>query len=190
MSEQPGVTERDLILRTQRGETAAFGDLVNRYMRRAYFAALGFVGSSEDAYDLSQDAFVRAFNARDRINPDMPFYTWFYQILRRLCYNFNRDRKLHREKLKQAKPWLEDHAGWLADQRNPHQQVQRVDLQKRVQEGIASLGEKDREILVLKEFEDLKYREIAELLDIPIGTVMSRLYSARRHLATALEEEG
>lgn len=189
MNEQPAVTERDLILRTQRGETAAFGDLVTRYMRRAYFAALGFVGSSEDAFDLSQDAFVRAFNARERIDPDMPFYTWFYQILRRLCFNFNRDRKLHREKLQQAKPWLEDHAGWAAAQRNPLEEVHRQELRQRVQQGIATLSDKDREILVLKEFEDLKYREIADLLDIPMGTVMSRLYSARRHLANALEED-
>jgi len=104
--QEPVATERDLILRAQAGESAAFGELVQRYMRRAYFAALGFVGSPEDAMDLSQDAFARAYRARKRINPDMRFYTWFYQILRRLCFNFIRDRTLHHTRLRDEKSWI------------------------------------------------------------------------------------
>ena len=182
------VTERDLILRAQAGECAAFGELVKIYMRRAYFAALGFVGSPEDAMDLSQDAFARAYRARHTINPEMPFYTWFYQILRRLCFNFTRDRKLHRTKLRDQKSWIVDDAAFRARERNPQRAVEREQTRRRVRQAIETLPDREREVLVLKEFEDLKYREIAEVVGIPIGTVMSRLYSARRNLAAAIEE--
>ena len=182
------VTERDLILRAQAGESAAFGELVQRYMRRAYFAALGFVGSPEDAMDLSQDAFARAYRARKRINPDMPFYTWFYQILRRLCFNFIRDRKLYRTKLRDQKSWIVDDAAFRARERNPQRNIEREQTRLRVRQAIGTLPDREREVLVLKEFESLKYREIAEVIGIPIGTVMSRLYSARRNLASAIEE--
>ena len=186
--QEPVATERDLILRAQAGESAAFGELVQRYMRRAYFAALGFVGSPEDAMDLSQDAFARAYRARQRINPEMPFYTWFYQILRRLCFNFIRDRKLHRTKLREQKSWIVDDAAFRARERNPRRTIEREQTRLRVRQAIETLPDREREVLVLKEFEGLKYREIAEVIGIPIGTVMSRLYSARRNLASAIEE--
>ena len=181
-------TERDLIVRAQAGENAAFGELVQRYMRRAYFAALGFVGSPEDAMDLSQDAFARAYRARHRINPDMHFYTWFYQILRRLCFNFIRDRKLHRTKLRDQKSWIVDDAAFRSRERNPQRTIEREQTRLLVRKAIETLPDREREVLVLKEFEGLKYREIAEVVGIPIGTVMSRLYSARRNLASAIEE--
>lgn len=185
---EPVDAERDLILKAQAGESAAFGELVQRYMRRAYYAALGFVGSPEDAMDLSQDAFARAYRARQHINPDMPFYTWYYQILRRLCFNFTRDRRLHRRKLGDEKHWIVDDAAFRSRESNPQRIVERGETRRRLREAIDSLGEREREVLVLKEFEGLKYREIAEVVGIPIGTVMSRLYSARKHLAEAIEE--
>lgn len=182
------VTDRDLILRAQAGETAAFGDLVQRYMRRAYYAALGLVGSPDDALELSQEAFIRAYRARRKLDPDLPFYAWLYQILRRLCFNFNRDRKLRRQRMREARPWLVDQLDRRAESRAPERAVERDEAQRRVQAAIERLGDRDREILLLREFEGLRYREIADLLGIPIGTVMSRLYGARRHLAAALEE--
>lgn len=181
-------SERELIVRAQAGEAAAFGELVERYMRRAYFAALGLVGSSEDALDLSQEAFARAYRARKRIDPDRPFYTWFYQILRRLCFNFNRDRRLRTEKLRNATGWLSDQASWRSQEADPVHSTEREEDRRRVRAAIETLPAREREALVLREFEGLRYREIARLLNIPIGTVMSRLYSARRHLAAALEE--
>jgi RNA polymerase sigma-70 factor (ECF subfamily) len=182
-------TERELILRAQAGESAAFGELVARYMHRCYYAALGLVGSPEDALELSQEAFARAFRARHKIDPDLPFYTWLYQILRRLCFNFTRDRRLHRQKLEGAQSWLVADAGWRAGRENPLESAVREETRQRVREAIEGLPARDREVLVLKEFEGLRYREIAELLGIPIGTVMSRLYAARRRLASALEDD-
>jgi RNA polymerase sigma-70 factor (ECF subfamily) len=186
--EEAVTAERDLILKAQAGESDAFGELVQRYMRRAYYAALGFVGSPEDAMDLSQDAFARAYRARHRINPDMPFYTWYYQILRRLCFNFTRDRSLHRRKIRDQKSWIVDDATFRSSERDPQRNIEREEIRRKVREAIDTLPDREREVLVLKEFEGLKYREIAEVVGIPIGTVMSRLYSARKHLAAAIEE--
>jgi len=188
LAEQDLAGERELILRTQAGETAAFGELVQRYMRRAYFAALGLVGSPEDALDLSQEAFARAFRARHRIDPDRPFYTWQYQILRRLCFNFLRDKRSRREKLRRESGWLADQAGERASFADPQRNLEREETCRRVRAAIERLPEREREVLVLKEFEGLKYREIADLLGIPIGTVMSRLYSARKHLVAVIED--
>lgn len=186
--EEAVTAERDLILKAQAGESDAFGELVQRYMRRAYYAALGFVGSPEDAMDLSQDAFARAYRARHRINPDMPFYTWYYQILRRLCFNFTRDRSLHRRKIRDQKSWIVDEAAFRSSERDPQRNIEREEIRRKVREAIDTLPDREREVLVLKEFEGLKYREIAEVVGIPIGTVMSRLYSARKRLAAAIEE--
>jgi len=188
LTESVPASEKELILRAQSGESDAFGELVQRYMRRMFFAALGLVGSREDALELSQEAFARAFRARHRIDPDMPYYTWQYQILRRLCFNFIRDRKSRRDKLRQATPWIADQASAQARTNRPDRAVERKEVRERVQAAIEELPDREREVLVLKEFEGLKYREIAHLLGIPIGTVMSRLYTARRHLAKVIEE--
>jgi RNA polymerase sigma-70 factor (ECF subfamily) len=188
LNDDAGELERDLILRAQAGESAAFGELVTRYMRRAYFSALGFVGNHEDALDLSQEAFVRAYRARQRINPEMPFYTWLYQIIRRLCFNFTRDRNLRTQRTKEAQTWLVSEASDRDKRRDPLQRVETKEQVERVREAIDQLADREREVLVLKEFEGLRYREIAELLGIPIGTVMSRLYTARQHLAVRMED--
>jgi len=175
-----------LIARAQAGDTEAFGLLVKRYMRQAYFSALGLVGSREDALDLSQEAFARAFHARKAIDPARPFYAWYYTILRRLCLNWLRDRRNRRERLEEAGWWIEQVA--LVQIDPPDRALERREAHRRIAGALAQLSDAEREVLVLKEFEGLKYREIAERMGIPIGTVMSRLYSARAHLAGALEE--
>ncbi len=180
-------TDRALVLKAQAGDREAFGALVSRYMQQAYRTALGLVGSHEDALDLSQEAFARAFRARRRIDPDRPFYAWLYQILRRLCFNFLRDRKTRRTRLAEAGPWLVEEARSHAE--DPGRAAERADLRSRLTAAIEQLPEREREVLVLREFEGLRYREIADLLGIPIGTVMSRLYGARKALVTRLGDE-
>lgn len=158
-------------------------------MRPAYFAALGLVGSHDDALDLSQEAFARAFRARRRLDPERPFYPWLYQILRRLCFNFLRDGRARRGKLERAGPWLAHELHGRAGG-EPARELERAELRARLETAIGRLPPPEREVLVLREFEGRSYREIAELAAIPIGTVMSRLYRARRALAAALEPEG
>ncbi len=188
LAEESAATERALVQRARAGDRQAFGELVTRYMRRAYFVALGLTGSHEDALDLSQDAFVRAFRARASLDPDRSFYAWLYQIVRRLCFNFLRDRKTRRRRLEEASSWLEEEVGARAAASDPARSAERAELRGRLEAAIERLPEHEREVLVLREFEGLRYREIAELLDVPIGTVMSRLYTARRSLARSLED--
>ncbi len=188
LAERAALGEPELIRRAQAGDSAAFSELVRRYMRRAYYAALGLVGCHDDALDLSQEAFVRAYEARHRIDPELPFFTWLYQILRRLCFNFVRDRGLRRRKLEGAAEWLAQEASQRIDEPDPQRGAELSELRQRLRRGIEALPDREREVLVLKEFEGLRYREIAELVGIPIGTVMSRLYTARRNLARAMED--
>ncbi len=182
-------TESDgtLSQRARSGDSAAFGVLIERHMRRAYVHALGIVGSREDALDLSQEAFARAYRARHTLDPDRPFYAWLYQILRRLCFNFLRDGKA-RARLMDAEgtAWLV--AAARSAHVDPATEAERAEARRKVIGAIERLPDREREVLVLKEFEELKYREIADLVGVPIGTVMSRLYSARKRLTEALED--
>lgn len=185
-AESMGEPDMVLVRRAQAGDREAFGRLVERYMRRAYFAALSLVGSREDALDLSQEAFVRAYRSRGKIDPERPFYAWLYQILRRLCFNFLRDRRTRRQTLEASASWLADDA---ADRSGPDpaEALAREERRRLLAAAIEGLPAREREVLALKEFEGLTYKEIASLVGVPIGTVMSRLYAARQRLAQALE---
>lgn len=173
--------ERGLIERCQRGERDAFEPIVKRYMRRAAAFALGWTGSAEDALDLSQDAFVRAFRALGRFDTTRPFYPWFHRILKNLCIN-------HLSRAgRGAEVPLELTAPIASDLDGPERLAERREVREAVWEAIRKLGETDREILILREFQDLTYAEIASVLEIPKGTVMSRLHHARLRLREKLE---
>ncbi len=173
--------ERDLILRCQRGEREAFEPLVRHYMRTAAGFALAWTGSRDDALDLSQEAFARAFRAIKRFDPTRPFYPWFHTILRNLCLNH-----LGRAARLREVPLIDQfqHADRAP---GPDVAVERAEMRRQVWEGIRKLGSRDREILILREFQHLTYAEIAEVLEIPRGTVMSRLHAARQRLRRQLE---
>jgi RNA polymerase sigma-70 factor (ECF subfamily) len=166
------------IMACQRGSRDAFEVVVNAYMRRAYFAALALVGNREDALDISQEAFVKAYRAIRRFDPKRPFYPWFYRIVRNLCFDWLRKRSRRpREGLESDVP----------DSRaNPEALARRDEVKEQVWQGIHRLGDKDREILVLRHFQHMSYREIAVTLGIPEGTVMSRLFTARSRLRAEL----
>ncbi len=185
---ESGEPDASLVARARAGDAEAFGLLVERYMRRAYRHALAFVGSPDDALDLSQEAFARAFRARRRLDPARPFYAWVSEILRRLCLNFLRDRRTRDRALAGASDWLAERAGDRVPAADPALAAERAEARRRIARAIDELPAGEREVLVLREFEGLRYREIAELVGIPIGTVMSRLYAARRHLAAALDD--
>lgn len=180
-------SEAFLMERASGGDGTAFGELVRRNMRKAYRAALGLVGSPDDAMDLSQDAFARALKHAGKMDPERPFYPWYYAILRRLCFNFLRDRKNRQRLLDETGAWLAEDLTGGGPGEHPEERLRREEARRTVARAIARLPEAQREVLVLREFEGLKYREIADLLEIPAGTVMSRLYTARRSLADALE---
>jgi RNA polymerase sigma-70 factor, ECF subfamily len=174
----------ELILRAQRGEKEAYGLLVRTYMQPAYYSALALVGSHDEAMDLSQQAFIRAWSAIRKFEVGRRFFTWYYRILRNLCLNRLRDRAA------QAAPMARfDHIIDIADEdQDPARDTDRVLLRERVRSALGRLRPEEREIIVLRDFDEHSYAEIAELLECPLGTVMSRLYYARKHLKDMLED--
>jgi RNA polymerase sigma-70 factor, ECF subfamily len=169
----------------QAGNKAAYGYLVEQYKERAYYSALGIVRSHDAALDLSQDAFVRAYRHINRFDTTKRFFTWYYQILRNLCLNFIRDKKRH------ARSFSEVDENQIKRMPDEHEDasalVEQNELKEALWAAMHDLKPKEREIITLKDFQDLSYREIADILDIPIGTVMSRLFNARKALKAKLE---
>jgi len=178
-------SEEALALRRwQQGDSHAFGVIVEKYMKQAYFIALGLVGNHEDALDLSQEAFVRAFRARERFDPRRRFFTWYYRILRNLCLNHLRQRGRFTE-LDASGGGPEELA---ATQSDPAVLAQQNESCVQVWQALNRLKPQEREVLLLRELEDCSYAEIAERLEIPSGTVMSRLYSARKHMKELINQ--
>ena len=184
---EPQHDER-LVSRCQAGEIQAFGILVEKYKQRAYYAALGLTGSPDEALDISQEAFVRAYRAIAKFQAGRGgFFTWYYQILRHLCFNFLRDRA------RRARPFAEVEASEntlqnIADANSdPAVIAERNELKDAVWRAINSLKDDEREIILLRDFQEMSYKEIAATLDCPLGTVMSRLFNARQKLREKLE---
>jgi RNA polymerase sigma-70 factor (ECF subfamily) len=166
------------------GDKEAFAVIVARYTERAYRMALYILGSEQDAMDLSQDAFIRAYRNLKRFDVSRPFFPWFAVILRNLCYNFLRRSKRRKtyniEDFQIAEPSLPSS--------EPFSGIA-VETKIALNRALSELSPQDREIIGKFYFEQLSYREIATELGIPIGTVMSRLYYARRHLKDRLIRE-
>lgn len=163
---------------------------MQKYMRPAYYVALGYVSRPEDALDLSQDAFVNAFRHIKRFDSSKKFFPWFYSILKNLCTNhLNRIRRRKEDSIDE----MAEEEGQISipvESLNPERNAVRKDLEMKVGRALQSLKPKDKEIIILQHFQDYSYQEIADLLGIPMGTVMSRLYNARQALRYELERIG
>jgi len=166
--------DAEAIRLTLSGDKDAFAVIVARYTERAYRMALYVLGNEQDAMDVSQDAFIRAYRNLKRFDVSRPFFPWFATILRNLCYNF-----LRRRKRKQAYN-IEDFQ--IAEPSSPSSSGIAVETKIVLNRALAGLSPQDREIIGKFYFEDLSYKKIADELGVPIGTVMSRLYYARKHL--------
>lgn len=162
-------------------EKKEFEMIVKKNMRRGYFAALSILGSHDDAVELSQLAFVKAFQNFGKYDRTKKFFTWYYTILRNLCFNFIRDHKnfIPLDSILERENKDKDS--------NPQQYAENSQTEEIVNAALNELSPEDREILTLREFQGFSYKEIAEMLDLPEGTVMSRLYYARKKLAKKLE---
>jgi len=177
-----------IIREVQAGHREAFETLVRRYASRAHGIAMQFVQNSEDALDLSQDAFLKSFRAVDRFDTEQRFFPWFYKILKNTCLTFLKRKGLVRSfSLSAAGEGEADYQ--LVDEAAvpPHAMLVQGELREEFWSAYSTLSLRDREILTLRHFQEQSYQEIADTLEIPIGTVMSRLYHARRKLRRKLE---
>lgn len=177
--------EHDVVLDWKKGNKRAYERLVRHYMHDAFLVAFGLVGNVEDARDLSQDAFVKAYQARERFDENRPFYPWLYRILKNHCLNFiKRGMRNTTSLYYEDSP---DREKFASSDTTPLEQMEAGERRRLVRAAIDMLSDDHREIIVLKHFKGYSYQEIADLLDIPIGTVMSRLYYARRSLKDIIE---
>lgn len=173
----------------KRGEAGAFDSLVVNLRGRAFQIARSLVGSRDDAMELSQETFLKVFKARSTYREGDPFLPWFHRILRNTCFSFLRKRnRLKRRSISETAPGQEDDGDWeLVDESpGPTEVLEQDERAKAFWSAFRTLSARDREILSLRHFKDLSYRELAESLGIPTGTVMSRLFHARRRLREKL----
>ncbi len=179
--------EKNIIRRVQQGEVSAFEDLVNAYKQKAYYVALGFVGNHEDALDLSQDAFVKAFKAIKTFDLNSPFFPWFYKIIKNHCLNYiKKNQRVRNDSLEELEE--ETFAQFEDEKPTPRDQYEESETRINLWRAIDRLKPDFREIIIMKHFHNLSYKEIAEALNIPIGTVMSRLFNARQELRELMKE--
>lgn len=164
----------------RQGEIQAFEQLVRQYMKKAYFFTLGLVGNREDALDISQNAFVKAYRGIKSLGSGEKFPSWFFSILRNETANFI--KKAKRKRLEA----LDDRESFLRFTGQSVPDAERAAVCRTVQEAIHSLPLDMQEILIMQHFQSLDYSEIADLLGIPRGSVASRLYRARAALKKKL----
>jgi len=179
------LTDDMLILRCKTGDKNAFRILVERYKKQAYGFAFSYLRNAEDALNISQDAFIKVWNAIDTYIEGRHFRPWMFSIIKNLSINLIEKKKRRREiSFEEA---FEKSGFDIADSSgNPHKILEEKETRGSIWKAIFELKEEFREIIILKHFHDLSYQEIAETLGIPEGTVMSRLYYARFELKKKL----
>ena len=177
----PPEDEARAIVACQRGNRDAYELIVRRYAGRAVGVARSILRDLARAEDAAQEAFVRAFRAIRRFDTNEAFYPWFYRILKNVCLTALKKRRPGEFSLD-----ADDAPPLVAPPDDPSSSAERKELRATIDTALARLSDAHREILHLSHFEELSYKEIAACLAIPIGTVMSRLWAARKALKKEL----
>jgi len=186
--------DSELVERAQEGEREAFQTLVERYQEKVYSICYGKVKDEQDAKDVSQDVFVKVFRYIENFNRESSFYTWLYRIAVNTSIDYLRKQSRRKEvdyddKI-QTDDEVEGHELLMPSKLgiDPDRELGRKELREKMLEALETLSEKHRTILTLREVEGLSYKEMAEVLEISKGTVMSRLYHARQYFQEALDD--
>ncbi len=184
--------ESRLVELLRQGDRGAFSELMEAYQKQVYLLALRTVGDPEDAADMTQEAFLRAWRSVGSFRGDSKFSVWLYRLTTNVCIDFLRSRgrkptvSLTVENEDEETQELD-----VADERfDPETLFERAELRRSVQRGLDSLPEDYRVILILRELNGLSYAEIGETLQLEEGTVKSRLFRARKKLCDFLREDG
>ena len=178
-------TDRELILQLQQGDVNALGDIYDRHKNLVYRTALGITGDEQIAADLLQDVFLRMNRFAHHVDPERPLEPWLYRTTANLTYTW---MKRHRRWMRP----LEDVAEWLVGSKKqlPSYVAEVSEEWKDVQKAVSSLSLQQRVVVVLYYINDLSLQEISEILDIPVGTIKSRLFYGRKALKKYLEADG
>ena len=166
-------SEAEVISRVKKGDKEAYHFIVTRYMQRAYYVALSFVHNPQDALDISQEAFIKAFRKIKKFDSQKPFFPWFYQLMKNLCFDH-----LRRTQRREEVP--------LDGVRILKTEKEDRELKEVLWKGIENLPQEQKEVIILRYFQQYSYREIADILEKPLGTIMSSLYYAKVRLKKIL----
>jgi RNA polymerase sigma-70 factor (ECF subfamily) len=179
--------DREAVRRVQAGDTEAFEPLVEKYKRKVFRLAYQVLRDQEEALDVAQEAFVKAFRALPAFKGDSAFYTWLFRITMNVALDRKRQRATRAKSLgaEDVAPEEWERTAMSTDP-DPEDVAAGVETRERIRKGLDSLSEHHRTIVILSDIEGLQYREIAEVLGIPMGTVMSRLHHARKRLREVL----
>jgi RNA polymerase sigma-70 factor (ECF subfamily) len=190
---QADVSEPDLVKQCQAGNAEAFDELVTRYRTRIFAMIYNMVHNEQDAWDLAQDSFVKAWKSIKRFHGRSSFYTWVYRIVMNVTIDWLRKKQIKGAgvefddaiQLREINP-----ASKTLPKADPlpYERMQRSEIRARIDDAIGQLSPEHRAVILMKETEDMQYHEIAESLGCSIGTVMSRLFYARKKLQNLLRD--
>jgi RNA polymerase sigma-70 factor (ECF subfamily) len=188
-----GPDDRELVSAAQRGDREAFRLLFERYQRRAYGLAYGVLHNSDDAMDVVQDAFIKAHRYLNKFEGTSSFFTWLYRIVMNLAIDHIRKQRRHKA-VDFTDAAISEQGGQVAEESllpkmlggNPGRALQDKEIRGRIEQALGELSENHRAVLVMREVEGLSYEEMAEVMDCSKGTIMSRLFHARRNMQKRL----
>jgi RNA polymerase sigma-70 factor (ECF subfamily) len=184
-----GPTDEELVAAFQRGDAAAFDELVGRWDRKIHGAIFRVVGPDEDTRDLCQEAFLRAYRGLGTFKREARFSSWLYQIALNVCRDRLRRRRgrsaVSLDEIEEA-----GNGGLRTAAPSPLELVEARDLRHQVEDAMATLSAEEREVVILKQYQDLTFPEIAEVLEVPLSTVKTRLYRGLAQLRHQLERQG
>lgn len=186
------ILDSELVKRAQNGDYAAFDALVTRHRGKQYAMIYTMIKNDADAWDLTQDAFIKAWKALAKFENRSKFSTWLFRISHNVVYDWKRKKKiegdgeLNDELLSVDKLDLRSRTTPSQVDR-PDLQMEKAELAAQIEDALAKLSDKHREVVLLREVQGMDYKEIAEILDCSVGTVMSRLFNARKNLQQLLK---
>ncbi|HUA35388.1 MAG TPA: sigma-70 family RNA polymerase sigma factor [Candidatus Binataceae bacterium] len=178
--------EAELIERALKGDSGAFGQLVERYQRRVVGVAMAVVHNQDDAIELAQEAFIRAYENLSKFESRSSFSTWLYRIAANLAIDFLRREGRH--VVLRGEEADTEFNRLPSDQGDSFKETSRTELSARLHDALGELTAEHRAVILLREVEGLSYDEISEVLQVPRGTVMSRLHYARGKLRAILKD--
>jgi RNA polymerase sigma-70 factor, ECF subfamily len=190
---QVDVSDLELVKQCQASQTEAFDELVTRYRTRIFAMIYNMVHNEQDAWDLAQESFVKAWKSIKRFRRDSSFYTWMYRIVMNVTIDWLRKKQIKGAgsefddsiQLKEIDP-----ASKTVPKADPlpHERMEQNEIRAKIDNAIGQLSPEHRAVILMKEIEDMQYHEIAETLGCSIGTVMSRLFYARKKLQKLLRD--
>jgi RNA polymerase sigma factor RpoE len=181
----------DLVRRAQRGDLAAYDELVQRYQERIYATVYHMTSNHEDANDLTQETFIKAFRALKSFKGDSSFYTWIYRIAVNKTINFLKQRKNRVQmSLNDVDFNAENDPDLVAlvSDKNPRRDLNLSELQEKLNDAMQKLSEHHRMVVTLHDVQGLSHEEIGKIMDCNIGTVRSRLFYARQQMQAYLSD--